>query len=128
MKMPAALIIGFTLATSAIGQQRLPAFDLSVGGNQSALNVTSPAVINPRRCILYSLTIINPGSGGTLTLNDAASVGAATSANLLLTMTSASLVAGQSFQLAFPVTTGLVVSSVPTGASINVAYSYSYGN
>jgi hypothetical protein len=130
-KMKAALLTLalMTLAAGgAIAQQRLPAFDLSVGGNQTALGVAAAKIINARPCILYSLTIVNPGSGGTLTVNDSATIGGASSSNTLLSIASSSLAVGQTFQLAFPVTTGIVVSAVPTGGSINIAYSYSSGN
>jgi len=121
------MMIALALSSLAIGQQRMATFDRSVGGNQSALNVTAAAVINPQPCVLYSVIVVNPGTDGTLTLNDTTTVGGASSSNTLVTVPSGSLTAGQQIVLQIPIASGIVVSSMPTGGAINIGYSFSAG-
>jgi hypothetical protein len=129
MKIKSAfLIIALTLAGAVIAQQRMAVFDAGIGGNQSQLNITAAAVINPRPCVLWSIVVINPGAGDSslLTINDTTTIGGASSSNVIFTSPSSGLSAGQLITLKFPITSGITVSSVPGGgASINVAYSYS---
>jgi hypothetical protein len=122
----ALMMIALALASVAIGQQRLGVFDAGIGGNQSQLNVTSAGVINARPCVLWTVIVANAGAGDSslLTINDATTVGGAASSNVVLSVASSSLVAGQIIQVKVPIMSGIVVSSVPGGgASFNISYS-----
>jgi hypothetical protein len=99
--------------------------DQTIGGTQTAINITAPTLINPRRCVLWTVHIIAPGTAGLLTINDAASLDAADDSNVLFSVEFGALTAGQVIPLRWPVTSGIVVSAVPTGASVNIAFSYS---
>lgn len=105
-------------------QQQL---NVNVGGTRSALNLTAAAVIKATPGRLVRINIIAPGStGGTFTFNDCATTGAASAANTIfkLAFDAAANVAGASFVLEWPCTTGIVLSAVPTGGSPVVAVSY----
>jgi hypothetical protein len=110
-----------TFATQRLGG--IGVFDMSVGGSQTAINITAPALINPRRCILYTINVVAPGNAGNLVINDAASLDAANESNQTLVCPFASL--SVLLPLAWPMQNGIVVSAVPTGAVLNFAYSYS---
>jgi hypothetical protein len=105
--------------------QNLGVYDQTIGGTQTALNITAPTLINPRRCILWTINVVNPGNAGVLTINDAASLEAANESNQMLVFPFASLVAaGPLVKLAWPMQSGIVVSAVPTGAVLNFAFTY----
>jgi hypothetical protein len=108
--------------------QNLGGYDQTIGGTQTAINITAPALINPRRCILWTVHIIAPGTAGVLTLNDCATLAAANESNQITSISFANLSAGQLIPLKWPVQSGIVVSAVPTGAAINFAYNFgAYG-
>jgi hypothetical protein len=104
--------------------QNLGVYDESVGGSQTATNVTAPALINPRRCVLWTVHIIAPGTAGILTLNDCATLAAANESNQITSINFANLSAGQLIPLKWPMQNGIVVSAVPTGGVINFAYNF----
>jgi hypothetical protein len=70
-------------------------FDVSVGGNQTANGITAPAVVNPRRCILFTVNVVAPGTAGVLTINDAASLDDADDSNIIFTRDFSLLTGGQ---------------------------------
>src|ERR1700733_8537101 len=89
----------------------------------SALNVIAPAVLRSSGGgTLYSVSITTVGSAGNLTFNDCATTGAATAANQIGSWPIANLSVGQVITLKWPCANGIVVSSVPTGGSVSVAY------
>jgi len=52
--------------------QNIGAQIIGLGGSNSALNITAASLIKPAPGVLYSVSIIAPGTtGGTLTINDA---------------------------------------------------------
>ena len=53
------------------------------GGLYSALNVTAAAVVKASAGLIYRITINTAGSAGTLTINDAATTGAAAAGNVV---------------------------------------------
>jgi hypothetical protein len=111
-----------TFATQRLGG--IGVFDMSVGGSQTAINITAPTLINPRRCILWTVHVIAPGTAGVLTLNDAATLAAANESNQFASINFANLSAGQLIPLKWPMQSGIVLSAVPTGAAINIAYNF----
>jgi hypothetical protein len=100
-------------------------YDQTIGGTQTAIGITAPTVINPRRCILYTINVVAPGNAGNLVINDVATLDGANEANQMLVFSFASLVAaGPLVKLAWPMQSGIVVSAVPTGAVLNFAFTY----
>lgn len=96
------------------------------GGKSSLLNVTAAAVVKASAGRAGKLIVIAPGSGsGSLTLNDCATTGAATTANQIYTIGYAALSVGLVVDLDFPVANGLVVSAVPGAGSPQFAISFS---
>jgi hypothetical protein len=111
-----------TFATQRLGG--IGVYDQSVGGSQTAVGITAPALLNPRRCILYTINVVAPGTAGILTLNDCATLAAANESNQITSISFANLSAGQLIPLKWPVQSGIVVSAVPTGAVLNFAFTY----
>lgn len=103
-----------TLDAQAVSQ-------LIAQGLNTALNVTSASVIKTGRGRVVRLTLTVAGTAGTLVLNDCATTGAASAANQIYNSTGV-LAAGTVITLDFPVTSGLVVSAVPTGATLVIVY------
>lgn len=98
------------------------------GGVSSKLNVTAAAVVKVGAGRVGTLIVVAPGTtSGAFTLNDAATTGAANAANTIWTnaYNAATNVAGASFVLNFPFTTGLVVSAVPGAGTPQLSISYS---
>jgi hypothetical protein len=96
-------------------------------GISSALNLTAASVVKTGAGRLCRVVIINPGTtGGTFTLNDCATVGAAAAANTIFSVAfnGTGVVAGASFDIQMPVTNGIVLSAVPTGGTPIIAVSY----
>lgn len=104
--------------------QNISAFDSSIGGTRTANGITAAALINPRRCTLNSMHVVAPGTSGTLTINDAASLDGANESNIIFSHDFSDLTAGQLIPLQWPVQSGIVVSAVPTGGSINLAFTF----
>ena len=94
-------------------------------------DITAPTVITPASP-LNPMTMFNgyivqvPGTSGTLTLNDCASLAEASAENQIISIPygDAHGAAGGGNALDLPIETGLVVSSVPVGMTLSVIYSY----
>ena len=97
---------------------------VTTGGLKSVLNVTAAAVIKAGAGRAVRVVVIAPGSAGSLTLNDCATTGAATTANEIYTIGYAALSVGQVITLDWPCATGFVVSAVPSAGSPQFAISY----
>jgi len=98
------------------------------GGKSTALNQTAAAVLKTGAGRVAKVVIIAPGSGsGAFTLNDCATTGAATAANVLFTLpyNATSNVAGSVFTLELPFTNGLTLSAVPGAGAPIVTVSFS---
>jgi len=94
------------------------------GGNSSAINVSAAGVIKGspgRLCKIVVLGVV--GTGGALTINDAATVAGATTANQIYTSVG-TVAVGTVISLDFPCVNGIVVSAVPTGGTPQFAISY----
>jgi hypothetical protein len=100
---------------------------------QSAYNITAPCVIsapspgNPITGLVGFITL-TPGSAGSLVFNDAVSVAAASTANEIISYTyqqaaNGDLPIGAVAAGGLPITTGLVVSQVPTGMVLVIEFS-----
>lgn len=95
------------------------------GGTSSHLDITAAVVIKASAGRLRKITVSAPGTtSGALTLNDAATVGAAAAANQIVSIPFASLSAGQVIDLDWPCVNGIVVSAVPGGGSPVYAASF----
>jgi hypothetical protein len=94
-------------------------------------NITAPGVVvvPPTRSKFVGY-IMSGGSAGNLTFNDCATLAAASSANQILSLpynVAAIATIGVSNALNWPLLAGLVVSSVPTGATLAVIYTQFVG-
>lgn len=97
---------------------------ISGPGKLSALNVTAASVVKAGAGRVARVVVLGVvGTGGALTINDCATTGAATTANQIFTA-AGTVAVGTILQLDFPVTTGIVVSAVPTGGTPQFAISY----
>lgn len=99
----------------------------TTGGNNSALNQTVGAVIKASPGRVCRITIVNAGTtGGTFTLNDCLTTGAASAANTIwaVAFNGTGVVAGASFDIQWPCLVGIVLSAVPTGGTPIVAISF----
>ena len=113
---------GVPLLADAVGLA-----EFTVGGSSATLAIGAAAVVKAGATRLAKIVVVTPGSAsGAFTLNDCATTGAASSANLIwsLPYNATTNVAGAVFTLDWPCTTGLVVSAVPGSGTpvINVSY------
>jgi hypothetical protein len=90
------------------------------GGSYAALNVTAAAVVKAAPGLLYRINVAAAGSAGSLTINDCATTGAATTANEIISIPFGSLPV--TIPLAWPCASGIVVSAVPTGGQVTVSF------
>ena len=100
---------------------------VSRGGSNSTLNVTAAVAIKASAGRVGKVVIVAPGStSGAFTINDAATTGAATAANTIWTLAynATANVAGATFELDFPVSSGIVVSAVPGAGSPQLSISF----
>jgi hypothetical protein len=92
------------------------------GGDRTTFSITAAQVIKAAAATLYRITVIAPGTAGSLTFNDCTSVGSATAANEIYTAGFAALAAGQIVTLEWPANVGIVLSAIPTGGAVSVSY------
>ena len=71
---------------------------------------------------IVTITITGTASAGSLTINDCATTGAAAAANQVVSIPSTSLTSPVLFLGGFVTTTGIVISAVPTGATVGIAF------
>ena len=97
---------------------------VSTGDTKSTLAVAAASIIKATPGRLARI-IINGvvGTGGALTLNDCATVGAAAAGNVVYT-TVGTIPVGTVVNLDWPFQTGIVVSAVPTGGTVSIAISW----
>lgn len=93
------------------------------GGVSAALDITEATVLKPEPGILCTISVLAAGTSGTLTVNDAASTGGAQTANAIYSCAYDELPADGVIPLNWPCSTGITVSSVPSGAQVAVSYS-----
>lgn len=91
------------------------------GGSSASLNVTAAAVVKATAGLLMRINVVAVGSAGTLTINDCATTGAATTANAIISIPFGSLPV--TIPLGWPCATGIVVSAVPTGGQVTISFS-----
>lgn len=106
-------------------QGPIPINALNSGGINSDLNNTTTQVIKGSPGRLRKIMINNAGSSGAFTLNDCATVAAATPANVLFTLpfNSIACYAGSVITADLIFKTGLVMSAVP-GGSPNINFTF----
>jgi hypothetical protein len=97
---------------------------IGTGGLHAHFNVTAAAVVKASPGTLYRVQVITAGTGGSLTLNDCTTTGAAATTNQIITVAFGTLVAGYTLWIDWPCLSGIVVSAVPTGGAV-LAISYS---
>lgn len=83
-------------------------------------NITAPKVVKGTPGKMVRLLVAEPGSGGSLTLNNCATVGAATTGNQVISYQQ--LYAGQIINIGFVCDTGIVCSAVTTGFQGTLIY------
>lgn len=101
-------------------QYPTPITKLSPGGRQSALNITVPTVIKAALGTVFRIAVNNAGSGGSLVVNDCATLGDASASNVILS--GSNLAQGKVIDLLAPCLVGLVISEIPTGGVVAVTY------
>jgi hypothetical protein len=79
------------------------------------LNVLNAQVVKAAPGILVRVVVVAAGSGGSLTLNDSATLAGAATGNEILTIAYGSLSAGQMLQFDWPCAAGICISAVPSG-------------
>lgn len=95
----------------------------NAGGTLSSLNTTAAKVVKATPGRLCKVVVTTPGSAGNLTFNDNnATGGTNVAANQILSLAFGSLTAGQVISLDFPCSTGIVLSSIPTGGNVAISY------
>jgi len=92
------------------------------GGYNSTLNLIGVGTIKASFGALARISVISPGTAGTLTINDCVTIGTATAANEFYSVPFGSLSAGQIITLEWPCSVGIQVSSMPTGAVIALSW------
>jgi hypothetical protein len=98
------------------------------GGTTATYNLTTATVIKATPGRMARITIVNAGTtGGSFTLNDCATTGAAAASNEIwsVAFNGSGVVAGASFLLDWPCATGIVLSAVPSGGTPIVSVSWS---
>lgn len=95
------------------------------GSFSSALHLSAAAVVKatPGRVarIVFGGTV---PTGGTFTVNDAATVAASTAANTIVAITGTSCTSGSVIAIDWPCKNGITVSTVPTGGALTYSVSY----
>jgi len=90
----------------------------------SYANVIATGVIKgtPGTCI--RVMVVTPGTGSNFTMNNCATVGAATAGNKIIDYQAFpnGLYAGQIIEVNFTANVGIVVSSIPTGGQFTIVY------
>lgn len=85
-------------------------------------NSIATAVIKASAGKALRILVVTPGSAGSLTLNDVATVGGATGGNQIFTALFSAMKAGDIIDLNITCATGLVVSAMPTGGQFTIVY------
>lgn len=117
--LAAALASAFLWAAPSIAATLVGPISVSPGlpgGTSAALQINAAGVIKAGPGILVRISVVTAGS---ITVNDAATTGAAGAANQIFI---GAVTAGQVIELDWPCGAGIVVSSVTGGAVIAVAY------
>lgn len=96
-----------------------------LGGTNSALNITAAAVIKASPGRVVNVIVENAGTSGVLTINDCATVAAASAANQVASIpyNATNFYAGAVVSLGCVCKVGIVVSAVPGGVPV-VAITY----
>jgi hypothetical protein len=105
---------------SNYGQNPIPT--LAAGPTQSKLNVSAAGVVKGSPGHIGKVIVVTAGSGGTFTLNDAATVANAGTANEIYTA-AGTLAAATIIDFGnWPCSNGIVVSSMGTGEVIAISF------
>jgi len=86
-------------------------------------NSIATGVIKASAGRLVQVMVVTPGTTGSLTLNNCATVGAATGGNQIISYLASGMFPGQIIDVGFTCDTGIVVSAMPTGGQFTVVYS-----
>lgn len=84
--------------------------------------ITAAAVIKAVPGFLATVIVDVAASAGELTLNDCATTGAANSGNQIASIAFGALEVGVPLTFNWPCKKGIVVSAVPTGATVRVSF------
>ncbi len=95
----------------------------AVAPSYGLTDVTAAAVIKALPGVLAQVIINTAGTAGSLTFNNTTTTGGATTANQIITIAFGSLTVGEVLNLNFPCSAGIVLSAIPTGGVISIAYS-----
>jgi hypothetical protein len=90
----------------------------------TALNVTATGVIHAGPCNLIRLIAVTPGTSGNLTVNDAATLGAANAGNVIFSVNNSQAQSQALMNLDWPCLNGIVISSIPATGVVAMSYNY----
>jgi len=85
-------------------------------------NSIATAVIKGTAGTCFQIMVVSPGTAGSLTVNNCATVGAATGGNQVVSYLASGMFAGQIIDVNFACNTGIVVSAMPTGGQFTIVY------
>jgi hypothetical protein len=90
------------------------------GGASAVLDITTATIVKAAPGVCFTVTVLAAGSAGTLTINDAASLGDANASNMIYSCDYDDL--PPVIRLSWPCGSGIVVSSLPTDGAVSVAF------
>jgi hypothetical protein len=91
-------------------------------GSKTKLNITAATVVKASPGVVTRLSIISPGTAGQFTINDCATLGAASTANQVYSEANTAQQAGAFVEVQWPFLVGITISAVPPGSNTCVAY------
>src|SRR5262252_7385131 len=85
-------------------------------------NSIATAIIKGSAGRLMRVLVVTPGTAGSLTLNNAATVAGGNAGNQIISYLASGMWPGQVIDVNFTCDTGIVVSAMPTGGQFTVVY------
>jgi hypothetical protein len=102
------------------------AFPVIPGAATNLLNISAPVVVKAAAGSIVTVTVTGAPTAGNLVLNDCATTGAAAAENQIIAIPFGGFTGSPSSAVipfgGFVTTTGIVISAVPTGATVGIAF------
>ena len=119
----ASLLQNGIQAVQTLANNVLNLFSANADGSASAY-VAAAGVIKASPGRVMRIVVVIPGSAGKFELNDTTTTTGASALNEIFTMaqSNGAWLEGAIFLLAWPCTSGIVVSAVPTGGRVSISY------
>ena len=103
--------------------RRLPAPEIKPDGQTFLHNLTETTVLKPSAGLVYRVTVLDVGTDGHLTLNNASTLEGANANNRIFNARYSDLKSGMVIVLKWLCAEGIVLSSVPTGGAVSISLS-----